>query len=302
MTQNGNKDDFCSFVKTMSVFLHFPQVEKEIRKEIEGLVNRIIAQEIPSDISDDVELLTAYLSERTEEKLKILVGLSGGSIEKLRRVFLLFFPKRSWNEISSDAELRKMICTFLLYPEKYPAVPQFIQDSFRLSKNWHDLIQDRNILTAVATNSKRSQYAVAVGKALEEAIARVVSDAGYQYEKGGVDLVDNKEVDLAIPDTNSPLVLIMSSYSLTTSSSQSSRANEQARMYDDVQTHNRRRRDGRRVHLVNVIDGGGWIERVKDLEKIYKNSDACFSFSTLKQLGQFLLFLKYLPTKTPVSD
>ena len=227
-------------------------------------------------------------------KLKIILGFSGGSIEKLRRVVLHLFPDKSWKYIINDCSLRRTVCSFLLYPERYPDVPQFIQDSFRLSRNWHDLIRDRDIVLPAATESLVSKYSVAAGQALEEAIGEVVEEAGLTYVKGGVEMVDFKEVDLAIPNIKSPAIMIMSSYSLTTSSAQSSRANEQARMYEDVQRYNRRRRNGPKALLINVIDGGGWKVRRSDLKKMYMNCDDCYSYATLKKLGQYLMRLKHL--------
>ena len=40
--------------------------------------------------------------------------------------------------------------------------------------------------------------------------------------------------DVAVPGVAAPRILIMASYQLTTSSSQSSKANEQVRMYEAV--------------------------------------------------------------------
>lgn len=286
--QNEEEERFRSFVATMSVFLHFPSVEKSIREQIDALANTIIAPGIPSDNEDDVTFLTEYLADNTQEKLKVLVRLQGGSLEKLKRIFPVLFKGASLLRMDRDKDLRRKVCTFLLFPEKSPDIPRYVQDLFRLPEDWKSLMQDRKFVTAIASISLGSQYAVAMGKTLEKAIAEVILDAGYKYEQGHVKLVDGKEVDLAIPSIENPEVLIMSSYSLTTASGQSSRANEQTRMYDDVQSYNRRKTTGKKVKLVNVIDGGGWIARRNDLRQILKNSDACFSYKTLPELGSYL--------------
>ena len=105
--------------------------------------------------------------------------------------------------------------------------------------------------------------------------------------------MDFKEVDVAIPNVSNPEILIMSSYALTTSSSQSSRANEQAAMYEKVQTYNRRSQKikyGNPITFVNVIDGGGWIERKNDLLKMWIDCDYCFCNFDIKEIG---VVLKY---------
>ena len=113
------------------------------------------------------------------------------------------------------------------------------------------------------------------------------------HEKGQVEIVDFKEVDVAIPNVSNPEILIMSSYALTTSSSQSSRANEQAAMYEKVQTYNRRSQKikyGKPITFINVIDGGGWIERKNDLLKMWVDCDYCFCNFDIKEVGTVLKF------------
>ncbi|MGU9951182.1 MAG: DpnII family type II restriction endonuclease, partial [Gammaproteobacteria bacterium WSBS_2016_MAG_OTU1] len=87
-------------------------------------------------------------------------------------------------------------------------------------------------------------------------------------------------------------ILIMSSYQLTTSSAQSSKANEQARMYQLVQTHNRsrRRRDYPETLFVNVVDGGGWLARSRDLKSMWRECDYCFSYAGLDDFKTMLSY------------
>jgi len=113
---------------------------------------------------------------------------------------------------------------------------------------------------------------------------------GFSSEKGAVGIVDDKEVDIAVPDTANPNIIIMSSYQLTTSSSQTSKANEQMGMYEDVGIHNRGRsqRDKTDVAFVNVIDGGGWLARSRDLQTMWQGCDYCFAHSNLAELRAVL--------------
>lgn len=96
--------------------------------------------------------------------------------------------------------------------------------------------------------------------------------------------------DIAIPDVASPRILIMASYQLTTSSSQSSKANEQARMYEAIQRHNRSRaqRNAPNAVFVNVIDSGGRLSRPNDLQTMWDACDYCFSRSSLDGLRAVL--------------
>ena len=85
-----------------------------------------------------------------------------------------------------------------------------------------------------------------MGLHFEEAIKNTVKEIDYPCEKGKVVLVDNKEVDVVIPNRDHPKILVMVSYSLTTSSSQTTIANEQSKKYDKINEY-RISRTGRDV-------------------------------------------------------
>ena len=286
MSKNNEDERFQDFMSTMRVFLDFPGVEGAIEAEIKERTEEIIAQNALSG-SDGTTALSEYLAVKPDNKLRFLMGISGGSRERLNRIALLFRPNQDRHDISKDKELRERICSFLLNPDGHGAVPRYIRESLRLPENWKDMIQDRQLVSAVIRNSLLPKYATAMGMALEQEIAKVVDAAGFKYKKGQVDLVA-KEVDLAIPNLKTPDVLIMSSYSLTTSSSQDTRANEQEQMYNDVQSYMRRRSRARRIKMVNVVDGGGWIVRKGALRKMFSSCDKCFSFGNLTSLGSYL--------------
>ena len=120
----------------------------------------------------------------------------------------------------------------------------------------------------------------------------MIKNHALRYEKGHVSLVDNKEVDLVIPSLKNPRILIMSSYSMTTSSAQSSRANEQCAMYDLINRHNRVHRGN--VLFINVIDGGGWLVRKNDLNKMYECCHYCYTDFVLEDLSILLCYHKKL--------
>ena len=140
------------------------------------------------------------------------------------------------------------------------------------------------------SRSLRSKYSVNIGIALEDKVREIADRLNVTHEKGHVNLVDNKEVDVAIPNLETPTLLIMVSYSVTTSSSQTQRANEQSRMYDHIQSDNRSRsRAGMKpVVFANVIDGGGWIARDRDLTQMWRNCDYCFSYQDFDDLSRLI--------------
>ncbi len=244
-----------------------------------------------------MDVLTDYLNARNvkdmEERLKVIIGFSHGSLEKVKRIYEGILPGVSWSSLRYDEHRRRRIASFLIHPESEEFfVPPFIRKSFSLPHNWIELLQDEGYLNAVIHGNMQSRYAVHIGEALEEEVRKIATDTGLGSQKGAVHIVDNKEVDIAIPNSDEPQILIMSSYQLTTSSSQSSKANEQLRMYQDIRGYNssRRQRSELNVLFINVIDGGGWLSRPNDLQTMWDGCDYCFSYSSLNGLREVLKY------------
>ena len=277
----------------MQSFLNFPNVERGIQEDVEQTVNKILLSKAQNGGRNPVDVLTDYLNagRDTEERLKIIVGFSRGSVEKVKRIYEAMFPGVSWRMLRYDPSIRRRIASFLIYQNDLDVyVPPFIRSNFFLPNNWIELLQDRNYLQAIVQGNMQSKYAVGIGEALEAEARQVVEGSKFSHGKGPVSIVDDKEVDIAIPNTSEPQVLIMSSYQITTSSAQSSKANEQLRMYQDVRSYNssRGQRNKPDVLFINVIDGGGWLARPNDLQTMWRECDYCFSLSSLDRLRNVL--------------
>ncbi len=281
--------------KQMQVFLDFPQVEESLQAEIEDTVKQIMLSKAQNGGRPPLDVMMDYLDagKDSENRLKFIIGLSGGSLEKMKRVYAAIFSNEAISAIKNDANIRRTIATFLINPRETEIfIPSFVRDSFFLPNSWIQLLQDEEYLHSVARNMMQSKYAVRMGIALEEYFRDAVAECGGASQKGAVTIVDKKEVDIAIPTLEAPRILIMSSYQLTTSSAQSSKANEQARMYQLVQTHNesRQQRDYPDTLFVNVVDGGGWLSRSRDLESLWRKCDYCFSYAGLDDFKTMLSY------------
>lgn len=279
----------------MQVFADFAEVENALRDEVEQSVGKILLTRAQNGDRHAVDILADYLDagsvKNIEERLKIIIGLSQGSLELLKRVYAAMLPGVNWGQIGRDASVRLRVAEFLISPQaEETPIPQFIRESFYLPKDWQGLLQSREYLRVIVRGSKRSQYSVSMGSATEAAVGNAIRAASYTFAKGAVGIVDDKEVDLAVPNTQHPQALIMASYQLTTSSSQSSKANEQARMYALVKQHNGRRAqlNNPDVLFINIIDGGGWLARSKDLQSMWANCDYIFPLSRMDGLQDVL--------------
>ena len=278
----------------MVPFLHFPQVERDIRKEKETRIRQAFTstQSVGIDAGnaeDIISILSVDTAGEFKDRLKLILATSEGSLEALDRVCMVLCPEQaSWAQRRKSSEAIKSIADFLIDPTSTSEIPWYTAERFRLPTDWINRM--RSDIAAQIHSSLQSQYNTDNGLALEECIGRVVIDAGYRWEKGFVEVVDQKEVDVVVPELRLPRILIMSSYNLTTASSQSQRAREQKAMYEQVRAYNsaRLRRRDPDVQLVNVIDGAGWLARPSDLEEMHQHCDYALSFNRLNLLPEIL--------------
>lgn len=282
----------------MRPFLDFPNVESQIEAEIARKTKSTLLSETRNGNRPKVDVLTDYLGNgNRNERLQIIVGMSGGSLEKLRRIFEAIYPTGNFKTFLRDDQQRRRIASFLIDPGKEQTfIPPFIHKNFILPKNWINLLRNRKYLLPIVRNTMAAKYSVWMGHELEREVNELVKSLGLTYEKGPVDIVDGKEVDVAIPNRENPTLLVMSSYSLTTSSAQTTKANEQMAMYQKITSERQSRQGkGKEIRFVNIIDGGGWLARTSDLEHLWKNCDYCFPYS---RLTDFKALLEHLFKKS----
>ena len=295
------KASFESLLDNMSHFLDFPEIESEIDKKIQEIVEWAILSVTKNGDRSPEDVLSDYLSvDREQKKLKIIVAMAGGSEEKLKRIVASFFDGASISKVNTNREIRQRVASFLIEPENERSfVPHFIRKSFQLPTNWIDLLKDKKYMSGVARKSMSAKYSAKMGFGLEHRVASIVKESGFSYEKGPVYLVDNKEVDLSIPNKSDPQIMIMVSYQVTTGSGQTTKANEQSQIYSTIHKLNRSRvgmsvsraaTPGTRKEriFINVVDGGGWIARKNDLEQLWTNCDYCYTYKTLPELRNLL--------------
>ncbi len=201
-------------------------------------------------------------------------------------------------KLHREPEFAERIAQLFLNGREDPLLRQHIAafhlDQLALPENWAQLLSDRNIMRGVVRKKLQGEYTNLKGAAIEGIIRaeleRLQALYGVGFAKGQVPLV-GKEVDHALPSLTDPHVLIMTSYMETTSSSQTTRANEQSAIYTALQTDNIRY--GKKRVLVNFVDGAGWLARRSDLRKLYDGCDYIINLQTLDRLEG--IFCKYLP-------
>ncbi len=278
--------------ESMSHFLNFPDLEDEMERLVQEGKREALDATPRNGSRSREDAIADFLQQddSTNKNLKMLISLSAGSLERLSRLIKFWFGKGTEKSIRSNAEVRRRVAKLMDNPDNEQSVPKFIRNAFALPANWTDLLKEDVYMNRAVRGSLVSKYSVAVGLKIEEVVGEIVTELGLTYEKGSVFAVDNKEVDIAIPSLEDPKILIMVSYLVTTASTQTSKASEQNTMYDQLRSWNRSRKREASPNclFVNVIDGGGWISRRKDLERMWKGCDYCFSYEKLDDFRQLV--------------
>lgn len=113
---------------------------------------------------------------------------------------------------------------------------------------------------------------------------------GVGYEKGRSRFI-NVDIDFALPTVRDPWVIIMSSFQETTSSGQTTKARDMRAAYTRINDSNSRFGENR--VFVNFVDGGGWLARKRDLERLVNE---CHYFLNLHHLDMLeAIILTHIP-------
>lgn len=125
---------------------------------------------------------------------------------------------------------------------------------------------------------------------IKHELDRLNGTYGIAYDCGNTPLID-VSVDWAIPTLTDPYVLLMSSYQETTSSGQTTKASVMMHCYELINRRNIRNHENR--VFVNFVDGGGWLARFSDFQRLV---DGCHYFLNMANLNMLEnIIIKHVP-------
>lgn len=259
--------------------------------------------------------LTNFLTTDNEftavEKLKAFVSLIGLSEERLKRVVSLlryrynnedfrteWDVKRISKTLQNDNAFRELLIEFFIGGRNSRIgveIPLYYMRNFKLTTPEFiaDLRDHKYVERILNDNEIQGKYSNEVGAHVERIIqtrlenykANVNRTLLYEIQKEFPLL--NKNIDFLIPNVNTPIILIESSYSITTGSGQSKRADQLVDFFSTLMRHNANHR-ANRIIMLNYCDGFGWVGRQNDLHRIYEASDFVFNQRTLNVLDEVL--------------
>jgi hypothetical protein len=251
-----------------------------MKQRVQKLVDELLCFEPTKNPVDD---LVEFI-KRDKDFIGLLLSITNLSQEKLLRIITAkrFAEKdygTEWSinsiyrKILNDRNFAETVARMFLEGRQNPIftehIADFYLDQLCLPEKWSEIIKDDNIIGNVIRKKLTGEYSDFKGKQFEKIVCnrinKIANKMGFKYFKGQVLLI-GKEVDIAIPSLEDPFILIMVSYMETTSSSQTVRANEQNKMYQDIVGRNVRYNENR--VLINIVDGAGWLARRSDLRKL----------------------------------
>jgi hypothetical protein len=301
------KPSLTDFIKTCTPLAIIPSLEEEMRQRVEAIASALLAY---SASDDPVENLVSFL-QADPNFLGVILALTNLSQEKFLRIlsaerFANNDFDTEWGIQAIQRKLRlepgfaERIARLFLDGNDSPLlvkqVAAFYLDQLSLPSEWSTVIHDPQIIQNVIRRKLTGEYTDKKGDAIEAIILAELDSIeqkyGVPHSKGQVRLV-HKEVDHVIPSISDPYIMIMTSYMETTSSNQTTRANEQSEMYGIVQGEDRRY--GTQHIFINFVDGAGWLARRPDLRKLHAGCDYILNLKTLDQLEAIIC--KYLPGK-----
>jgi hypothetical protein len=259
--------------------------------------------------------LANFLTQNDEftplEKLKAFVSLIGLSEERLKRVVSLlryryydeefrteWDVKRISKTIDVDSVFRTLLIEFFLKGRNSQLgaeIPLYYMRNFKLNvPEFIENLKDHKYVERILNDNEiQGKYSNEVGAHVEKIIqlrlesykSNTNSNLKYEIQKEFPLL--NKNIDFLIPSVNAPIILIESSYNITTGSGQSKRADQLVEFYGTLMRHNANHRSNR-IIILNYCDGFGWVGRQNDLHRIFDASDFVFNQQNLHVLDEVL--------------
>ena len=303
-----SKLTFNELLRSATIFFYDPDVEDKFNALIETQAKQIREANIGHGKPNAEDVLDFILNQ--PDALRRILGILRIPREKFLRIVSLVreldmtiqqvfderVNEREWNlerieseirENSGDNPFAKRMIGVLLNgyedPKLDASLPQIYRERLKL-ETLNEYTSEQDLIFNLKDQYSAS-YNAMKGFAIENRIKEQVKQANQKFAQGACAFVDRK-VDLMVPSAIDPKIIIMSSYDETTSSAQSTRASDMIALYERIQ--HKRMQEGAEHYFVNVVDGGGWLARRKDLKRMWQSCDFCLNINTLPQLKQII--------------
>ncbi len=287
-----------------TVFFVDAALEDEIDEKVAEL--KLISQglKVKDDLETTLDDLITFLEDNVNG-LDVILRDIGLSDEKFMRIISLLrkierIPggfEREWTikrikrELSRDFVLLKLVARVLFEGKSDVELSNFIPRYYLDKLNYREIGAIPQALREVRfKESTIGTYGARKGHRVESKIGEILDEIcgkyGFSFEKGRSRII-NVDLDFAIPSLQDPWVIIMCSFQETTSSGQTTKARDMLSSYTRINESNSRFGENRA--FVNFVDGGGWLARKRDLERLVEQCHYFVNFHNLNLLEGIIL-------------
>lgn len=306
----ARKISFQEAWESATVFFVDNELEDEIDMEVKSLLDLAKDQRISEDAQIEIDTVANFLSKDQRAIEVVLKDIELSEEKFMRIVSLLRRLGRIPGDFASEWGIAKIkqkimhqpdfalhIATLLVDgkrdTELFPYIPRYYLETLNYREIKGSSLEARRIRykrSLIGTYGGKKGYKVE--DKIQQDLDRIQNKYRIPYGQGRSRMVET-DMDFAIPTLEDPWIIIMSSFQETTSSGQTTKARDMLSAYERVQRNNNRYGENR--VFINFVDGGGWLARKRDLERLVEN---CHYFINLYHLDMLEdIILKHIPKK-----
>jgi len=289
-------------------------MDEELEQDIETRVEALLETAENHRVSETAEISVADISDFLRQKddaLDVILRDVGLSEEKFKRIIsLLRKLGRIPGDFGSEWGIGKIRGKIAHEPNFARMMAELLVDGKRdkeleshIPRYYLDMLNYREIKGS-SRAARRARYKQALagsyggrkGHRVEDRIREKLEEIKDKYSVGygkGRSRIVETDIDFAVPSVKDPWVIVMSSFQETTSSGQTTKAKDMRSAYEQICHQNSRYGEDRT--FVNFVDGGGWLARKRDLERLVEH---CHYFINLQHLDMLeSIVLQHVPEK-----
>ena len=293
-----------------TVFFVDEELEREIENEVKVLLDTARDRRVSETAVIAAGDITDFLAEK-ENALDVILKDIGLSEEKFMRIVSLLrklgrIPgglDREWsinrikNKIVQEPDFARLVADLIVDGKRDRELQRYIPRYYLDTLNYREIKGSPEASRRMRYKSELiGTYGGRKGHRIEDEIRRkltgIEAKYGIGYEKGRSRFIET-DIDFAVPILEDPWVIVMSSFQETTSSGQTTKARDMLSAYERVRRNNSRYGENRA--FVNFVDGGGWLARKRDMERLVEQCDYFINLQYLDMLEPIVL--KHAPKR-----
>jgi hypothetical protein len=287
-------------------------VDEELERRIEAKVEALLETADNHRVSETAEINIADIADFLGQKdnaLDVILKDVGLSEEKFKRIISLLrklgrIPgdfDREWStskikrKIAREPDFTRVIAELLVDGKRDEELERYIPRYYLDMLNYREIRGSSQAARRVRYKEALiGTYGAQKGRRVEDSIREKLDEIEAKYGIGygrGRSRDIETDIDFAVPSTDDHWVIIMCSFQETTSSGQTTKAKDMLAAYERVCRLNSRYGENRA--FVNFADGGGWLARKRDLERLVEH---CHYFINLQHLDMLeAIVLQHVP-------